>query len=240
MIKKNSLKENLKSNSVILAVDTATSVASVAVLENGKTLKADKIDTGRTHSESLMPAIQDILRNVGKEIGEVDVFAVSEGPGSFTGLRIGVVAMKALAFGNRKRVALVPTLDAMAYGVGVIIGSGVICPMLDARNSQVYTAIYNMKGARTSEYMGIPVEELCDILKKGKKKVYITGELIEGNREILEKNGVDFEFIPEVKVRAKAVGKIASSMDIKKDLKKPEDANPYYLRQSQAERMKNG
>ena len=223
-------------NIKILAIDTSTSVASIALSVNNKILASTVISTTKSHSESVMPQVEKLLKDAGCNISDIDIFAVAKGPGSFTGIRIGVMAVKTFAYATNSKIADVCTLDAIARSA---TGDGLICPLIDARNNQVYTGIYDSNYNRVSEYMGIPVIELADILNKEGKAVTFVGELKEDNRKILEDNlKVDMKVVDEIDCRAESAAYIAYDMYKEGTLKDANEVNPYYLRKSQAERMK--
>ncbi len=150
----------------ILAIDSSTAKATVALYVDGNIAEKIEITDSKTHSETLVPMIQQVLKNAGVLPADVDYYAASIGPGSFTGLRIGVVTMKSIAMAVDKPCVAVPTLDALAYNVHDF--DGIICPLIDARNDQVFTAIY--AGAsmpkRLSDHMAKSISELVDDLKQ--------------------------------------------------------------------------
>jgi tRNA threonylcarbamoyladenosine biosynthesis protein TsaB len=126
----------------ILAIDTSQKTVSTALLSDN-VIRADIfVDNGRHHSEILLPAIEEVFRLAGMEPDEVDLFAVTIGPGSFTGLRIGAATIKGLALSTGKPVVGVSTLDVLAHNA-TPVGKRMICPMLDAQKNQVYTALYS-------------------------------------------------------------------------------------------------
>ena len=133
-----------------LAVDTSTITASCAVAENGRILSELNIQYGKTHSQKIIPMIKTVLKMIEKDFTDIDLYAASTGPGSFTGLRIGVVTVKAMAYAHNKPVCAVPTLDALAFSMPDF--KGVITPMIDARNNQVYTALYKRKQSASKAY----------------------------------------------------------------------------------------
>ena len=152
----------------ILAIDTSTRVGSIAVVE-GPLLKAQQILNIRaTHNQRLLPGIERILADAGWSLDDLDGFAVSLGPGSFTGLRIGLSVVKGLAWATGKPLATVPTLDALAANVSFVPHK--ICPILDARKGEIYTALYR-QGAegiplRLTSYMAIKPEELIALVSE--------------------------------------------------------------------------
>lgn len=161
----------------VLAVDTSASVAAVAVMEDSRLLGEYIVNHKRTHSQKLMPMIDEIMNSLELKPGDIDIYAASVGPGSFTGLRIGVTTVKAMAYAAGKPVVSVPTLDALAYNIPV--SDFLICPMMDARNRQVYTALYAWEKGRLkrlTEYMGVPVEELLGIIKQRDGKIMFNGD----------------------------------------------------------------
>jgi len=152
----------------ILAIDTSTRVGSIAVVE-GTSLKAQQIlNISATHNQRLLPGIERLLSDAGWSLDDLDGFAVSLGPGSFTGLRIGLSIVKGLAWATGKPLAGVPTLDALATNVSFAPYS--ICPILDARKGEIYTALYRQgeEGIpqRLTSYMAIKPEELVAIISE--------------------------------------------------------------------------
>ena len=131
---------------ITLALESAAAVASVALTEDGRTLAELTLDNGNTHSETLLPMADMLFRLTGRTLADVDLFAVSVGPGSFTGIRIGAATVKGLAFGSGKCCLGVSSLEVLAYGLRG--QDGLICPVLNARRRQVYTALFRSDGGR--------------------------------------------------------------------------------------------
>ena len=131
---------------LILAFESSAKAASVALCRDGHLVSQYSQCSGLTHSRTLLPMAEDMLKNAELSIGDVDVFAVAHGPGSFTGIRIGVSTVKGLAWASDKPCIGVSTLEAMAWH-GVSAG-GYVCPVMDARRSQVYNAIFKIEGGR--------------------------------------------------------------------------------------------
>jgi universal bacterial protein YeaZ len=225
----------------ILAVDTSASVASVAVMEDGVLLGEYSINNKKTHSQKLLPMINELLKNLDISVKEMDYFAASSGPGSFTGLRIGITTIKTLAYSADKPVIAVPTLDALANNVAP--SEALVCPMMDARNSQVYTALYTAeKGAvqNITEYMGIHITELCNILNGKNKRVILLGDGVAIHKAFINESlKVSFDFAPASSIlqRAASVAEVAMQMLVDKRQQSSFDMVPFYLRKSQAERM---
>ncbi len=169
----------------ILGIDTSTSCGSIGLID-GDTVVADYLlDIPTTHSERLLHSIDRVLGEGGCSMKDLDGWAVSLGPGSFTGLRIGVSSIKGLAFATRKPVAGVPTLDALASQVSPT--PYLICPMIDARKGEVYTAFYQYDGKdvlrQISAYQAIRPEDLA---KKIERKTVFLGSGVKTYGEYLE------------------------------------------------------
>ncbi|HPD00330.1 MAG TPA: tRNA (adenosine(37)-N6)-threonylcarbamoyltransferase complex dimerization subunit type 1 TsaB [Acetivibrio sp.] len=224
----------------ILALDSSAMVAAVAVMEDEKLLGEYMLNHKKTHSQTLMPMVKQILGDLEMAPEDIDVFAASVGPGSFTGLRIGVTTVKAMAYALRKPVVSVPTLDAIAYNIPM--SSYTVCPMIDARNNQVYTALYDWKEnslERITEYMGIPVAQLVKIIKDADKKVVFAGDAVQLHEEFLKNElGDGCRLAPgSLRLqRASSVAHIAYIKASKGELENSFDMVPFYLRKSQAER----
>ena len=128
----------------ILSVDSSAQIATVALLEDGALLAEYSLNNGNTHSETLLPMVETILRDYRVSVSDIDLFACSSGPGSFTGVRIGAATVKGLAFAQNKPCIGVSTLEAIAENLSVC--RGLICPVMNARRSQVYTALFRSDG----------------------------------------------------------------------------------------------
>jgi tRNA threonylcarbamoyladenosine biosynthesis protein TsaB len=233
----------------VLAVDTSSAVATAAVMDDTGLLGEYLLNSGKTHSQRLMPMISDLLAGLDMKPADIDLFAASCGPGSFTGLRIGITTVKAMAYSLKKPVIAVPTLDALAANISCF--SGLVCPMMDARNRQVYTAVYdNTTGGmrNLTGYLGIPVEELLSLIENkitemqgGSSfyKVAFLGDAANKYREFLcSKLGEKCAFAPESQMlqRASSVAQLALKMANEGKAVSSFDMLPYYLRKSQAER----
>ena len=162
---------------LILAFETSAKAASVALLEGDKLLSESYQNTGMTHSQTLMVMAEDMLKQCGKTAKDVDAVAVAEGPGSFTGVRIGVAAAKGFAWGREIPCYGVSTLEAMAQSLGIY--DGYICPVMDARRSQVYNAIFafeNGNCTRIREDRAISVADLGQDLQNFAEPVFLVGD----------------------------------------------------------------
>ena len=127
----------------ILALDSSGLVASVAVVEEEQTIAEYTVNYKKTHSQTLLPMLDEIVKMTEMNLGEIDAIAVAGGPGSFTGLRIGSATAKGLGLALKKPLIHIPTVDGLAYNL--YGNEGVICPIMDARRNQVYTGIYRFR-----------------------------------------------------------------------------------------------
>jgi tRNA threonylcarbamoyladenosine biosynthesis protein TsaB len=224
----------------ILAVDTSSMVASVAIVDNAKLIGEYTINHKKTHSQKLMPMIEELMNSLELAPTDIDVYAASNGPGSFTGLRIGITSIKAIAFATQKKVVGVPTLDALAYNINA--NNSLICPIMDARNNQVYTAIYkgeNNNLVKVTEYLGVTIGELVEIIKEKNQKVIFNGDGVELHHEYLLDNLGEMCSFPQQNLmlqRASSVAYVAQKLILEGFSENCFDMVPFYLRKSQAER----
>lgn len=161
----------------ILAIDSSATSASVAITEDKKLLGEYTIENGNTHSETLLPMVEFLMKSLSLTVDDISLFAVSAGPGSFTGVRIGAATVKGLAFGRNIPCAPVSTLEALAYN---LVGfRGLICPVMNARRSQVYTALFSSDGEaleRVIEDEALSISELDEILARTEQPVRFCGD----------------------------------------------------------------
>ena len=161
----------------ILALDTSCATASCAVAENGQLLGEAFLHGARTHSQKLLPMISDLLAQLGMSPSGMDLFAVSSGPGSFTGLRIGVVTAKALAYAAGRPLVGISTLEALAYTIPA--WKGVVCPVIDARNQQAFCSFYERIGREPVQLAPdtvLHVDALSDALAAFQRDVLLVGD----------------------------------------------------------------
>ena len=223
----------------ILAFETSAKAASVALMENGKLLGESYQNTGLTHSQTLMVMAEDLLKTCSLTAGDVDAVAVAAGPGSFTGIRIGVAAAKGLAWGGELPCYGVSTLEAMARNLGV--WQGYVVPAMDARRSQVYTAVFHaQKGilTRVEEDMAISLAELGQKIKNFDEPVFLVGDgaILCYNTLVEEVPGLILPPEHRMHQRAAGVALAAQAMADNGDPGNAAELNPNYLRLSQAER----
>lgn len=224
----------------VLAIDTSTSVAGVAVMEDQKLLGEMFVNHQKTHSQKLMIMVKQLMNSLDITPKEIDIYAASTGPGSFTGLRIGVTTIKTMAFALEKPVISVPTLDSLAYNIHT--GNFLVCPIMDARNRQVYTSLYKGDGNRQNrlvDYMGVPIEEIVQIIKQYNEEVVFVGDGVElYEKYLMEELGEKALFPPGfIRLqRASTVAQLALLKASSKEFENCYEMLPFYLRKSQAER----
>lgn len=223
-----------------MALETSAAVAAVAVVEDSKLLGEYLINSSKKHSEKLMPMAENLLKNLSLSPSDVDVFAVSIGPGSFTGIRIGVSAVKAMAYAAGKKIAGIPTLDSVAFNA--YLYEGVVCPLIDARNDQVYTALYKQNDGRQekiTEYMAVDIGELIEKIRVTGENAVFIGDAADLHSERLRAElKSKAHFLPGNlgMQRASSVAHLAYLKAVSGDLCDCFDLVPIYLRKSQAER----
>ena len=224
---------------LILAFETSAKAASVALLEEGKLLGEAYQNTGLTHSQTLMVMAENLLSQCGKTVADVTDVAVAAGPGSFTGVRIGVAAAKGFAWGRELQCFGVSTLESMALGLGA--WQGYVCPCMDARRSQVYNALFYVNEGtvtRVCEDRAISLAELGEELKKLEEPIFLVGDGSNLCYNALLESVPNLILPPEHRMHQRAGGVALAALE-KIRAGESGDANaltPNYLRLSQAER----
>lgn len=236
----------------VLAIDSSGLTATVAVVEDTQTVAEYTINYKKTHSQTLLPMIDEVVKMTELDLNTIDAIAVSGGPGSFTGLRIGSATAKGLGFALNKPLIHVPTVDGLAYNVYGC--EDIICPIMDARRNQVYTGIYTFsKKAGTKEgsnlvepvfqvikmQMAVSIEELAERLNRYRRPVVFLGDGVPVYENILaEKLTVPYSFAPAYmnRQRAAVVGTLGIQYYKAGKFETAEEHRPDYLRVSQAER----
>ena len=224
---------------LILAFETSAKAASVALTQDGTLLGEAYQNTGLTHSQTLMVMAEDLLKQCSKTVSDLDAVAVAEGPGSFTGVRIGVAAAKGLAWGAEIPCYGVSTLEAMAVSLGIY--EGYVCPCMDARRNQVYNALFYVnqsKLERIREDRAIALSDLKTELEHIDGPIYLVGDGSRLTHKTLSAEIPELILPPEHRLHQRAVG-VAILAEAKAASGEPGDAaalTPNYLRLSQAER----
>jgi tRNA threonylcarbamoyladenosine biosynthesis protein TsaB len=226
---------------LLLAFETSAKSASVALFDGEKLLGEQYQNTGLTHSQTLMVMAEELLCQCGKTPQEVEAVAVAEGPGSFTGVRIGVAAAKGLAWGLDVPLYGVSTLESMALGLGAF--DGIVCPVMDARRAQVYNALFYVnqeKLERMAPDRAIALADLEKELKNTEKPVFLVGDGSNLCYNTLRAAVPNLVLPPEHKLHQRAVGVgLAALQKIAQGLRpNAGELTPNYLRLSQAEREK--
>lgn len=221
----------------ILAFETSAKAASVA-LQSGQTLLAESYqNSGQTHSATLLKMAQDLLDACGMGVDEVEAVAVAAGPGSFTGVRIGVAAAKGFAWGRELPLYGVSTLEAMALGAGVM--GEIVCPVMDARRSQVYNALFDAENCtRMTPDRAISLEDLEKELKNTEKDIFLVGDGAVLCYNTLNDFGPRLHLLPEQRRQQRASGVALAALRAIAAGASGDGAAlvPSYLRLSQAER----
>lgn len=221
---------------LMLALESSAKAASAALFEDGKLLSLSVQNAGLTHSRTLLPMAEDLFKNMGRALSEIDVIAVAHGPGSFTGLRIGMAEAKGLAWALEKPVTGVSTLEAMAFG-GPDMEGTMLCCAMDARRGQVYNALFEIKEgkpSRLTEDRAIAIGELEEELASYGKPWVLLGDGAELCYKTLDREKVKVHLAPEpLRIQsARGVGLAA----MEHEPRPGEELLPVYLRLSQAER----
>ncbi len=224
----------------ILALDSTAKTATVSLCDGERLISIYSVTAGLNHSETLLPMVENALKTAQMNIDSVDMFAISDGPGSFTGVRIGVSLLKGLAFGKEKLCVGVSSLEALAYNLKGF--KGVICPVMDARREQVYNALFLSDGetlTRLTEDRAIPLTELEAELKEkfSDKSIYLCGD----GYDLADKSmDIEFAYTPTLlrEQNAYSVALVALAKYGERPDGDYSDRNikPTYLRVPQAER----
>ena len=225
----------------LLALESSAKAASCAVFADGELLASAWQAAGLTHSRTLLPMVEDMLRNCGLAAADMDAFAVAAGPGSFTGVRIGVSAAKGLAWAVDKPCAAVSTLAALARNVAFLDGL-IVCAM-DARRQQVYNALFKAKNGRLTrltEDRAIALAELAEELRSDPRPKTVLGDGGRMTCDFLTAAGVPCRLAPAHLVKENAVSVALEAEDIARagGLVTAQELAPVYLRPPQAERLR--
>lgn len=224
----------------ILGIDSSGMVAGVAVICDDIQVAEYSVNYKKTHSQTLLPMLDELVRMTELDLNEIDAIAVAAGPGSFTGLRIGSATVKGLGMALGKPIVAVPTCHALAYNLW---GAGdIVCPIMDARRNQVYTGIYSFTSGEMKclmEQSAMDITELIQVLNSMEKNVIFTGDGVPVFKDILmEKMENRILFAPAHMNRQRAGAVAALGLLYFKEgrYEAPEEHKPVYLRKSQAER----
>ena len=220
----------------LLAIETSTMLGGVAIMDNDTLVAEARINVKVTHSERLMPEIDHVLAQSGLEISDIDVFAFAVGPGSFTGLRVGLSTVKGLVYATGKRLVAVPTLEAFAWNLP--FSEYPVCPLLDARKKEVYAGLFKWADSGFTRVIDEQAVEIGRLLSEIKGPTVFLGEgaLIYRER-IMETLNDQALFAPPHKILPSPsnVAYLGMKMAEKGDFSDPAGLVPLYLRRSEAE-----
>lgn len=224
----------------ILALESSATACSAALWGEDGLIAQNFQNSGLTHSRTLLPMARDLLKNCGTSLEEVDVIAVAAGPGSFTGLRIGVATAKGLSWGADKDCAACSTLESMAWPLAHLEGRVIVCAM-DARRSQVYNALFLAAGEglqRLTPDRAIGLDQLGEELKKVEKEKIVVGDGARLCYNTLTEQGITLKMAPEHLRMQSAWGVARAALELVRSggLVSGEELAPVYCRLSQAER----
>jgi tRNA threonylcarbamoyladenosine biosynthesis protein TsaB len=225
----------------ILGIDSSGLVATVALVEDDNLIAEYTVNNKKTHSQTLLPMLDAVVASSELDLNSIEAIAIAEGPGSFTGLRIGSATVKGLSLALDKPVVPVPTLEGLAYNMWG--NQDLICPIMDARRNQVYTALYRFAdGNLICELEQVPmdIDELLDIVAEKNEKVTFVGDGIKiyGSR-IAERLNENMYKLAPAHINKQRAGSVAvAGMNRYKNglYVNGDDFAPVYLRKSQAER----
>ena len=225
---------------MILAIETSTPVCGAALVQTGRLLAEINVQTGNTHSERLMPQLERLFLLAGADRAELAALAVSIGPGSFTGLRIGLTTAKTLAYAWGKPIVGVPTLEALAYGCPC--ADGWVAALLDAQKGRVYRAIYRWQAGRLCEISPVeiaPAAAVVGELAALPAPVMVVGESVREHLALLDATHGRVVAAPEAALmpRAAAVAMLGYEKWRQGAAVRPEELNPFYVRRAEAEEL---
>lgn len=220
---------------IILALDSTAKAAAVALLRDGELIAKDMHDDGNTHSSTLLPMVERLLGENSLTVGDIDLFAASAGPGSFTGVRIGAATLKGIAFGRNKPCVPVSALEALAYNMRT--ESGTVCALMDARRGQFYTATFEVTDGEVKRITADEAKSGEDIAEAlaGYKKVWLVGDGAEVAKPFFGDNAVLAE-ADKLLADGESVGALAYKLYKNGIGVSDAEFAPTYLRLPQAER----
>lgn len=220
----------------ILAIDSTAIVASVALCDDEKLIALYTVNNGNTHSETLLPMVESILKEANLSPSDIGLFAVSNGPGSFTGVRIGCATIKGLAFGRNVPCVGVSTLEALAYNMKGT--TGLICPVMNARRNQVYNALFKFEEERLTRFCpdrAIAVSELAEEIA-GEDQIYLVGDGYDVTAPAISKEKLGISHPVMIHQNAYSVAMCALACYKEGNAVTDSELVTTYLRPSQAER----
>ena len=225
----------------ILALDTSSIVATVAVMDGEKLMAEYILNHKKTHSQKLMPILKEILESCELSPKDIDVFGVTVGPGSFTGIRIGLATIKAMAQALDKPVIGISTLEGLAFNL--VYCKSLICPMIDAQRNLVYTGLYGWQEMALTSLVNdivVTIEDWLGEVKKRDEEIIFIGDGVEKFKNLIqEEMGERAVFPPSIVTmpRASSIAELVRRKAVLGELSNPSDILPIYMRKSQAEKQ---
>lgn len=227
---------------IVLSIDSSSKVATVAILNDDTLLGEYIINNKREHSVLIMDMISKLLKDCNLDISDIDGYVVSKGPGSFTGLRIGMATIKGLSRGSGKPYISISSLDALAYSITNF--DGIICPIIEALRDNVYTALYknnslddNCNLEKILDYTPMEICDLVKTLKEKNEKIIFTGDITAAHKQYLKDNLANVYFAPNhiSTIKASSLGEYGLNQ-LKKGICDDNSSAPLYLKKPQAVR----
>lgn len=216
---------------LILGISTSSNIASVAISKDTECIKELNINNNKTHSETLVPLINELLNETNIKLQDIDLIACDNGPGSFTGIRIGISTVKAIAESLNIPVIAVSSLEGLAYNIH---DSECICSLIDARNNQVYCGLFDSNHTLIGNYMADDINAVLKVINQTKNVTFV-GDGAVAHKDLL--NISDFK--SDNLLHAKNINLCAFDKFSKGEILNADSILPMYLRKSQAERMRN-
>ncbi|QUH18980.1 tRNA (adenosine(37)-N6)-threonylcarbamoyltransferase complex dimerization subunit type 1 TsaB [Alkaliphilus sp. B6464] len=220
----------------LLALDTSSMTATVALLDDDKLIGEYTLNHKKSHSQKLMPMIEELINSCDLTPKDIDVFAVSLGPGSFTGLRIGIATITTMAQALNKIVVGVPTLEALAFNL--FNTQGLVCPIIDAQRDLVYTGLYQWIDGRMLEVMEqqvLHIDELITRLKEENERIFFVGDALDKFYDPLKDELREQFCVPPKKFLIPSASSVGEAAKVKIQNGLVSDITPIYMRKSAAE-----
>ncbi len=216
---------------LILGISTSSNIASVALSKDAECIKELNINNNKTHSETLLPLINELLSETNIKLQDINLIACDNGPGSFTGIRIGISTVKAIAESLNIPVIAVSSLEGLAYNIH---DSECICSLIDARNNQVYCGLFDSNHTLIGNYMTDDINTILPVINQNKDILFV-GDGAVAHKGLLNINN----FRSDNLLHAKNINLCAFNKFSKGEILSADSILPMYLRKSQAERMRN-
>lgn len=216
---------------LILGISTSSNIASVALSKDAECIKELNINNNKTHSETLLPLINELLSETNIKLQDINLIACDNGPGSFTGIRIGISTVKAIAESLNIPVIAVSSLEGLAYNIH---DSECICSLIDARNNQVYCGLFDSNHTLIENYMADDINTILPVINQNKDILFV-GDGAVAHKGLLNINN----FRSDNLLHAKNINLCAFNKFSKGEILSADSILPMYLRKSQAERMRN-